>query len=152
MRNQIIFAFAVLFAFTFIAKAQTQNVSNNEQPKVVAALAPVYPAVARAVGASGDIIIEVKINSQGKVTSANAISGHPLLRDVSSIASKRWKFENVEDNKSERKTQLTFSYKVARKKEGIGVYFNPPYRIEIISEEVPDSTGLPLKANKAKKQ
>ncbi|HZH33893.1 MAG TPA: TonB family protein, partial [Pyrinomonadaceae bacterium] len=104
-----------MFAFTFIADAQTQTApANNEQPKVVKALAPIYPATAKAVNAEGNVIVEIKINATGEVTSAKAVSGHPLLRTISVLAAKRRKFEVVDNKKLERKAQLTFSYKVAK--------------------------------------
>ena len=44
---------------------------------------PSYPAVARAVRASGAVSIQVLIDEDGKVFSAMAVSGHPLLRAAS---------------------------------------------------------------------
>ncbi len=41
---------------------------------------PSYPAPAKAVGAAGEVKIQVTIDEDGKVISAKAISGHPLLR------------------------------------------------------------------------
>ncbi len=41
---------------------------------------PGYPAAARAVRASGTVTVQVVIDETGKVASANAVSGHPLLR------------------------------------------------------------------------
>lgn len=40
---------------------------------------PTYPAAARAVRASGTVKIDVLISEKGKIISAEAISGHPLL-------------------------------------------------------------------------
>jgi TonB family protein len=41
---------------------------------------PPYPPAARAVRASGAVTVQVLIDEQGNVVSANAVSGHPLLR------------------------------------------------------------------------
>ncbi len=43
---------------------------------------PPYPAAAKAVGAAGKVSVQVLIDETGKVVSANAVSGHPLLTDA----------------------------------------------------------------------
>ena len=47
---------------------------------------PQYPAAARAVRASGAVSVQVLIEHDGKVWSATAVSGHPLLRAASVFA------------------------------------------------------------------
>ena len=53
---------------------------------------PIYPAAARAIHASGDVNVQVTIDESGNVISANAISGHPLLKQVSEAAARSAKF------------------------------------------------------------
>ena len=53
---------------------------------------PVYPAAAKAVGAGGAVNVQVTIDEQGNVISANAVSGHPLLRQASEKAALEAKF------------------------------------------------------------
>ncbi len=53
---------------------------------------PEYPAAARAVRASGAVNVQVTIDEQGNVISAEAVSGHPLLRTASVEAAKMSKF------------------------------------------------------------
>lgn len=43
---------------------------------------PPYPTAAKAVGASGKVSVQVLIDETGKVVSASAVSGHPLLTDA----------------------------------------------------------------------
>lgn len=43
------------------------------------AIAPTYPGIARSAGAEGEVVVEVKIDAEGKVTSAITISGRELL-------------------------------------------------------------------------
>jgi len=43
---------------------------------------PAYPPLARAAKASGTVVVDVTVDETGKVTSANAQSGHPLLRQA----------------------------------------------------------------------
>ena len=41
---------------------------------------PVYPPSAKAVKASGTVVVQVTVDESGKVISAKAVSGHPLLQ------------------------------------------------------------------------
>ena len=53
---------------------------------------PEYPPSARAVEASGEVAVKVVIDTDGSVLSAEATSGHPLLRGVSVDAARNAKF------------------------------------------------------------
>ncbi|CAN5525527.1 hypothetical protein BH10ACI3_BH10ACI3_12790 [soil metagenome] len=84
--------------------AKTLNDKAKVMPK------PEYPTAARAVRASGTVIVEVMIDEKGQVISATAISGHPLLRKAAEHAAMSAKFEpNVEDGKPV-KSSGTLSY------------------------------------------
>lgn len=48
--------------------------------KIIVKPAPAYPAIAKQVGAKGTVTVEITIDEQGRVISAQATSGHPLLR------------------------------------------------------------------------
>ncbi len=60
--------------------------------KAVSLPKPAYPQTARAVGASGKVDVQVLIDETGKVVSARAIGGHPLLRDAAEQAARSAKF------------------------------------------------------------
>jgi TonB family protein len=53
---------------------------------------PVYSAIAKAAGASGIVTVQVLIDESGKVISARAVSGHPLLQRESVQAAYRARF------------------------------------------------------------
>lgn len=53
---------------------------------------PPYPPAAKAVRASGAVNVQVTIDEKGNVTSANAVSGHPLLRPAAETAARASKF------------------------------------------------------------
>jgi TonB family protein len=53
---------------------------------------PPYPAPARAVGAQGQVHVQVMIDDSGRVVSANAVSGHPLLRQAAEQAARGARF------------------------------------------------------------
>ena len=64
------------------------NITDNatERP------APDYPALAKAARVSGKVEVEVIVDSDGRVRSARAITGHPLLKDPAVACAKQWKF------------------------------------------------------------
>ena len=53
---------------------------------------PVFSAAAKSVRASGAVSVQVMIDEDGKVISANAVSGHPLLRQSAEQAARNAKF------------------------------------------------------------
>ncbi len=53
---------------------------------------PAYPPIARAANASGTVTVEVTVDENGKVISAKAISGHPLLQQAAVNAAYQAKF------------------------------------------------------------
>ena len=60
--------------------------------KAVSLPKPSYPPTAKAVRAGGDVNVQVMIDERGNVVSANAVSGHALLRQVSEQAARSAKF------------------------------------------------------------
>jgi protein TonB len=53
---------------------------------------PRYPAAARAVNAKGSVSVAIVISKSGRVMSASARSGHPLLKQAAVAAARRAKF------------------------------------------------------------
>lgn len=53
---------------------------------------PTYSAAAKAVGAQGQVNVQVLIDERGNVVSANAANGHPLLRPAAEQAARGAKF------------------------------------------------------------
>ena len=53
---------------------------------------PPYPPAARAVHASGAVSVQVLIDESGRVVSASAVSGHPLLRQAAVSAAQQARF------------------------------------------------------------
>ncbi|MBA3241482.1 MAG: TonB family protein [Acidobacteria bacterium] len=50
--------------------------------KAISKPQPPYPALAKAVRASGTVVVSVVVDERGRVIQAEALSGHPLLRPV----------------------------------------------------------------------
>jgi TonB family protein len=60
--------------------------------KAISLPKPPYPPAARAVRASGAVSVQVLVDENGNVVSANAVSGHPLLRAAATQAARGAKF------------------------------------------------------------
>ena len=53
---------------------------------------PPYPPIARAARASGTVVVQVTVDESGKVISARAVSGHPLLQQAAVQAAYQCRF------------------------------------------------------------
>ena len=125
---------ASLVVFLFIVCSVTIYAQGNN-PKVLKYTAPIYPQAALAVRASGKIIVTVKIDKGGKVISAVAESGHPLLRKVSENAANEWIF-STDSNNEERDIKITFLLRIGDKNKKEKVKFKKPYTLEVIGVRV----------------
>lgn len=72
-----------------IPKKVSLGVINGKATRLVT---PPYPPAAKAVHASGPVNVQVSIDTAGNVVSANAVSGHPLLRQAAENAARQSKF------------------------------------------------------------
>src|SRR4051794_7263904 len=86
------YALLALLLFSGIAVAQTVSggVLNSKAIKLPA---PAYPPAARAVEAAGGVSVQVVVDETGKVISATAVSGHPLLRSAAAEAARKAEFK-----------------------------------------------------------
>jgi len=55
--------------------------------------APDYPPVAKAANVGGTVVVQVTVDENGKVISANAVAGHPLLKAAAVQAAYRATFQ-----------------------------------------------------------
>jgi TonB family protein len=110
------------------------SLQSAEEPIVVAAVPPVYPVIAAQAHAAGEVVVEVKIDRSGDVSSARAEKGHPLLQGPCIFSARRWKFAPAKDAPSERTAHLTFVFvspdKDLTDRES-AVVFYPPYKVQI---------------------
>lgn len=60
--------------------------------KAISLPKPGYPAIAKAAHASGTVVVQVLIDENGNVVSANAVSGHPLLIQAAVSAARQARF------------------------------------------------------------
>ncbi|MEO6335044.1 MAG: TonB family protein [Pyrinomonadaceae bacterium] len=52
---------------------------------------PIYPPMAKQIGASGEVRVQVVVDGNGNVVSARAVTGHPLLRSAAESAARQSK-------------------------------------------------------------
>lgn len=65
----------------------------DEGRKVKSSVPPVYPELAKKMGVSGTVKVEVTIAPNGVVKATRVIGGHPMLVDSAVDAAKRRKYE-----------------------------------------------------------
>jgi TonB family protein len=74
--------------------AQEEPDKNSEDPinEVLELPRPKYPAVARMIEASGQVRVQIEVDTNGNVKSAEAVSGSPFLRPAAAEAARKAKF------------------------------------------------------------
>ncbi len=95
------------------AAPATQRVSGGVlQGNATRKVQPPYPALAKAAGAEGSVQVAITVNENGEVTTTEAVSGHPLLKEAALEAAKEWKFKQTELAGKPVKVQglLTFNF------------------------------------------
>ena len=84
-----------LFAISPLAWVQAQQDSSlsDKDIKVASFEELIYPALARSARIQGAVVVRVRLDDQGKVMEAAAVSGHELLAITSVTNVKKWRFE-----------------------------------------------------------
>lgn len=78
--------------------------------KAVSLPKPPYPAIAKSARAAGTVVVQVTIDESGKVISARAISGHPLLQAAAVQAAYGARFSPTQLSGQPVKVTGTISY------------------------------------------
>jgi TonB family protein len=73
--------------------APLRVVSQVLQGKAIERVVPVYPELMKRIRLEGDVSVEVIISPEGRVESARAVSGHPMLASAAVDAARRWRFQ-----------------------------------------------------------
>ena len=61
--------------------------------KVKSKVQPVYPDIARRMGLSGNVKLQILVSPNGEVKETKVIGGHPILVNAAMDAVKKWRFE-----------------------------------------------------------
>jgi len=119
----VVLALAPVRAVTLAKKqtaeaAQTPGSQSITQGKPINKVQPPYPEIAKRAGAHGAVKVQVMISEDGRVMTAEILSGHVLLRDASRQAALQWRFQpTVQNGVAVPVTGvITFNFKPNRKK------------------------------------
>jgi TonB family protein len=90
------FAAVAMTATLAAASAGAQSVTPSDVGrKAKTKSAPVYPELARRMGVTGRVKLEIVITPDGRVKSTRVIGGHPILVQACQDAIKDWKYASA---------------------------------------------------------
>ena len=104
------------------AAGGNMNTDDDESPgsvsggalagKVISQPPPTYPPAAKAVKASGAVVVQVTVDEEGQVVAAKAVSGHPLLRAAAEQAARQARFSptTLSGRAVESKGTITYNF------------------------------------------
>jgi len=92
----------VLLIASVPAMAQTSVVVDAAEARkhLITHVDPVYPAIAKAAQVQGDVVVQISIGKDGKVTTVKAISGPSMLVQSATDAVKSWQYTPFEKDGS----------------------------------------------------
>lgn len=128
MKSIIFLALTVLFL---------QEGAKFEQPCVIHVESPHYPPLARQVAVQGKVSVSAVIDLQGNVISAEAITGHPLLKEVSVANLRKWKFQPNSGAESRIEVIYEFALEDSAPYPGEDISYDLPNHIRIRSSRPP---------------
>jgi TonB family protein len=65
--------------------------------KIKSKVAPAYPDLARRMGLTGNVKLQLVVAPNGQVKETKVIGGHPILVNAAVDAVKKWKFETASE-------------------------------------------------------
>ncbi|HUQ49670.1 MAG TPA: energy transducer TonB [Terriglobales bacterium] len=86
---------AVVMLFGILSLGASAQSSRVVKSKVT----PSYPELAKKMNVNGAVKVELQVAADGKVKTAKAIGGHPLLIDAALNAAKQFKYEAGDESK-----------------------------------------------------
>ena len=128
------FAIALLGPGPAISNAPLQSVI---LPKVKLMVAPLVPRLALMLHVEGEVVVDVKVDTTGKVRAANVVEVHPTLRRATVDAVRRWEFDQLSEP-----TDLRLTFVWPRLSGPEVVVTVQPYGAELVAKpEVPDTSN-----------
>src|SRR5437763_14124514 len=99
MKRKLVFIATILCVMVAMSSTDRVGVSgkSTEELTVVAAIVPVYGAIARSAHVGGEVTVEVVVDSKGKVKSVKTLGGHPPIASTAKEAAKHWLFTPSKD-------------------------------------------------------
>ena len=80
-------------ALTFSLSLTRGFAEDRPERRVRSRVSPEYPAIARKMGLSGVVRVQVVVSPNGNVKETKVIGGHPILVTAAVDAVKKWKFD-----------------------------------------------------------
>ena len=126
-----------IFSVVNITMSSSTSPQVTERPIPISAPRPPYPAHARAKKISGTVLVDVQVNSEGKVIAVKPLMGAEDLQKVAQMSAWGWRFKPFASASGIFSVRLTFifhsnSYVEPEKKPD----FTSPYQMEITYPEV----------------
>ncbi|HUS19234.1 MAG TPA: energy transducer TonB [Terriglobales bacterium] len=85
---------ALTLTLSLSSIAFTQNVASGaDHRKITKRTTPIYPELAKRMGVSGSVKLELAVASSGKVKEVKIIGGHPVLALSAKETAENWQFE-----------------------------------------------------------
>jgi TonB family protein len=137
IRNLTLLVLAALILTSTRASSSSMLPQASGLLTLVDAYFQTYPPIAKAAQITGDIKVQVTIDTNGNVTDAKILQGHKLLNDASIAAARKWKFNKQIDSEM-RKADLTFRYTLMPRcsdKQDHTPVFHAPFTAEIRQEK-----------------
>jgi protein TonB len=81
---------------------------------LLAPIRPVYPAIAKAAGVQGTVVLEAVISKTGRIESLHVVSGHPMLRNaaVEAVQAARYRPYKLNDEAVDVQTTITVVFEL----------------------------------------
>jgi len=122
-----------LLALMLIGTVVFGWVANEDRREVRVAVAPVYPTLALYARKTGDVTVKVRTDANGRVVTAEAVSGPKILFRAAEEAARQWLFAAAE---FKRDTSLVMSFRImpdGTSDLDLSSRFIAPNRIEVRS-------------------
>ena len=101
------FPFTILLVLAVLLGVQpkmccAQSEQTTGVRRVTNKIVPVYPQIARSMNLSGTVKLEVLVQANGSVKSAQVKGGNPLLAQSAQSAIREWKWEKTDHDSTEQ--------------------------------------------------
>ncbi len=110
------------------------EVRGNIKRKAVNLPKPIYPREALEAGADGIVKVEITIDAEGNVVTANLISGHLLLKNVAEETARQTKFKSIETGDPNARETGIITYSFAIEKAS---WLRIGYDLQVVQNAVP---------------
>lgn len=102
-------------AIAEMEKSATGNQSAESQtaPRPpIKIVRPTYPKLAELRHIEGEVLLELQVNSRGRVQTVRTLSGNLLLREAAEEAARQWQFPRSENQAVSTFTRVKFNFKL----------------------------------------